>query len=417
MILKRVVVTGLGALTPIGNTLPAFWEGLKNGKSGAAPITRFDATHFKTKFACEVKNFDIGNFMDRKEARKMDPFAQYAMVAVDEAIQDANLPLADLNPNRIGVIWGSGIGGLLTFQEEVKSYAKGDGTPRFNPFFIPKMIPDLSAGHISIKYGFRGPNYVTVSACASSTNAIYDAFTYLRLGKADIIVSGGSEAAVCEAGVGGFNSLKALSERNDSAETASRPYDKNRDGFVLGEGAGALILEEYEHAKKRGAKIYGEIIGGGMSADAYHITAPHPEGAGIIQVMYNALEDAEIQATDIDYINTHGTSTPLGDIGEIKAIQKVFGEHAYKMNISSTKSMTGHLLGAAGAIESIACLLAINESIIPPTINHFEDDPELDPKLNMTFNQAQKRNVDIALSNTFGFGGHNFSVIFKKVKD
>jgi len=417
MILKRVVVTGLGALTPIGNTLPAYWEGLKNGKSGAAPITRFDATHFKTKFACEVKNFDIGNFMDRKEARKMDPFAQYAMVAVDEAIQDANLPLADLNPNRIGVIWGSGIGGLLTFQEEVKSYAKGDGTPRFNPFFIPKMIPDLSAGHISIKYGFRGPNYVTVSACASSTNAIYDAFTYLRLGKADIIVSGGSEAAVCEAGVGGFNSLKALSERNDSAETASRPYDKNRDGFVLGEGAGALILEEYEHAKKRGAKIYGEIIGGGMSADAYHITAPHPEGAGIIQVMYNALEDAEIQATDIDYINTHGTSTPLGDIGEIKAIQKVFGEHAYKMNISSTKSMTGHLLGAAGAIESIACLLAINESIIPPTINHFEDDPELDPKLNMTFNQAQKRNVDIALSNTFGFGGHNFSVIFKKVKD
>ncbi len=417
MILKRVVVTGLGALTPIGNTLPAFWEGLKNGKSGAAPITRFDATHFKTKFACEVKNFDIGNFMDRKEARKMDPFAQYAMVAVDEAIQDANLPLADLNPNRIGVIWGSGIGGLLTFQEEVKSYAKGDGTPRFNPFFIPKMIPDLSAGHISIKYGFRGPNYVTVSACASSTNAIYDAFTYLRLGKADIIVSGGSEAAVCEAGVGGFNSLKALSERNNSAETASRPYDKDRDGFVLGEGAGALILEEYEHAKKRGAKIYGEIIGGGMSADAYHITAPHPEGAGIIQVMYNALEDAEIQATDIDYINTHGTSTPLGDIGEIKAIQKVFGEHAYKMNISSTKSMTGHLLGAAGAIESIACLLAINESIIPPTINHFEDDPELDPKLNMTFNQAQKRNVDIALSNTFGFGGHNFSVIFKKVKD
>jgi len=417
MILKRVVVTGLGALTPIGNTLPAFWEGLKNGKSGAAPITRFDATHFKTKFACEVKNFDIGNFMDRKEARKMDPFAQYAMVAVDEAIKDANLPLADLNPNRIGVIWGSGIGGLLTFQEEVKSYAKGDGTPRFNPFFIPKMIPDLSAGHISIKYGFRGPNYVTVSACASSTNAIYDAFTYLRLGKADIIVSGGSEAAVCEAGVGGFNSLKALSERNDSPETASRPYDKDRDGFVLGEGAGALILEEYEHAKKRGAKIYGEIIGGGMSADAYHITAPHPEGAGIIQVMYNALEDAEIQPTDIDYVNTHGTSTPLGDIGEIKAIQKVFGDHAYKLNISSTKSMTGHLLGAAGAIESIACLMAINDSIVPPTINHFEDDPDLDPKLNMTFNKAQKRNVNIALSNTFGFGGHNFSVIFKKVKD
>lgn len=415
MTLKRVVVTGLGALTPIGSTLPTYWEGLKKGTSGAAPITRFDATLFKTKFACELKNFDIGNFMDRKEARKMDPFAQYAMVAVDEAIQDANLPLADLNPNRIGVIWGSGIGGLLTFQEEVKSYTRGDGTPRFNPFFIPKMIPDLSAGHISIKYGFRGPNYVTVSACASSTNAIYDAFTFLRLGKADIIVSGGSEAAVCEAGVGGFNALKALSERNDSPETASRPYDKNRDGFVLGEGAGALILEEYEHAKKRGAKIYAEVIGGGMSADAYHITAPHPDGAGITQVMLNAFEDAGIKPEDVDYINTHGTSTPLGDIGEIRAIQKVFGDHAYKMNISSTKSMTGHLLGAAGAIESIACLLAINESIVPPTINHFEDDPDLDPKLNMTFNQAQERKVNIALSNTFGFGGHNFSVLFKKV--
>ncbi|MBT1705484.1 beta-ketoacyl-ACP synthase II [Chryseosolibacter indicus] len=417
MTLKRVVVTGLGALTPIGNTFPEFWDGLKNGKSGAAPITRFDASKYKTKFACEVKNFDVGNYMDRKEARKMDPFTQYAMVAVDEAIKDSNLPLTDLNPNRVGVIWGSGIGGLLTFQEEVKSYAKGDGTPRFNPFFIPKMIPDLSAGHISIKYGFRGPNYVTVSACASSTNALYDAFTFLRLGKADIIISGGSEAAVCEAGVGGFNALKALSERNDSPESASRPYDKDRDGFVLGEGAGALVLEEYEHAKRRGAKIYAEILGGGMSSDAYHITAPHPEGAGIIQVMYNALEDAGIQAEEIDYINTHGTSTPLGDIGEIKAIQKVFGDHAYKLNISSTKSMTGHLLGAAGAIESIACLLAINESIIPPTINHFSDDPELDSKLNMTFNKAQKREVNVALSNTFGFGGHNFSVIFKKLKD
>jgi 3-oxoacyl-[acyl-carrier-protein] synthase II len=415
MNLKRVVVTGLGALTPIGSTLPEYWDGLKNGKSGAAPITRFDASKYKTKFACELKNFDVGNFMDRKEARKMDPFTQYAMVAVDEAIKDSNLPLSELNPNRVGVIWGSGIGGLLTFQEEVKSYAKGDGTPRFNPFFIPKMIPDLSAGHISIKYGFRGPNYVTVSACASSTNALYDAFTYLRLGKADIIVSGGSEAAVCEAGVGGFNALKALSERNDSAETASRPYDKDRDGFVLGEGAGALILEEYEHAKRRGAKIYAEVIGGGMSSDAYHITAPHPEGAGIIQVMYNALEDAGISADQIDYVNTHGTSTPLGDIGEIKAIQKVFGDHAYKMNISSTKSMTGHLLGAAGAIESIACIMAINHSIIPPTINHFTDDPDLDPKLNMTFNAAQNRKVDVALSNTFGFGGHNFSVIFKKV--
>lgn len=415
MELKRVVVTGLGALTPIGNTLQDFWSGLQSGKSGAAPITRFDTTLFKTKFACEVKNFDVGNFIDRKEARKMDPFVQYAMVVVDEAIKDANLPLAELNPNRVGVIWGSGIGGLLTFQEEVKAYTKGDGTPRFNPFFIPKMIPDLSAGHISIKYGFRGPNYVTVSACASSTNAIYDAFTYIRLGKADIIVSGGSEAAVCEAGVGGFNALKALSERNDSPETASRPYDKDRDGFVLGEGAGALILEEYEHAKRRGATIYAEIIGGGMSADAYHITAPHPEGLGITQVMFNALEDAGISAHEIDYVNTHGTSTPLGDLGEIKAIQKVFGDHSYKLNISSTKSMTGHLLGAAGAIESIACLMAIRHSVVPPTINHFEDDPELDSKLNMTFNKAQSREVNVALSNTFGFGGHNFSVIFRKL--
>ncbi|HEY3430888.1 MAG TPA: beta-ketoacyl-ACP synthase II [Cyclobacteriaceae bacterium] len=415
MILKRVVVTGLGALTPIGNTLQEYWNGLKNGTSGAAPITKFDTTLFKTKFACELKNFDIGNFMDRKEARKMDPFAQYAMVVADEAIKDSNLPLSELNPHRVGVIWGSGIGGLWTFQEEVKAYAKGDGTPRFNPFFIPKMIPDLSAGHISIKYGFRGPNFVTVSACASSTNAIYDAFTYIRLGKADIIVSGGSEAAVTEAGMGGFNSMKALSERNDSPETASRPYDKDRDGFVLGEGAGALILEEYEHAKKRGAKIYCEVIGGGMSADAYHITAPHPEGAGITQVMINALEDAEIKPEAVDYINTHGTSTPLGDIGEIKAIQKVFGDHAYKMNISSTKSMTGHLLGAAGGIEAIACILAIQESVVPPTINHFTDDEGLDPKLNLTFNKAQKREVKVALSNTFGFGGHNASILLKKV--
>jgi 3-oxoacyl-[acyl-carrier-protein] synthase II len=415
MTLKRVVVTGLGALTPIGNTLQEYWSGLAEGKSGAAPITRFDASLFKTKFACEIKNFDIGNFMDRKEARKMDPFAQYAMVVADEAIKDSNLPLTELNPNRVGVIWGSGIGGLFTFQEEVKSYAKGDGTPRFNPFFIPKMIPDLSAGHISIKYGFRGPNFVTVSACASSTNALYDAFTYIRLGKADVIVSGGSEAAVCEAGVGGFNAMKALSERNDSPETASRPYDKDRDGFVLGEGAGALILEEYEHAKKRGAKIYAEVIGGGMSADAYHITAPHPEGAGITQVMINALEEAGIKPEEVDYVNTHGTSTPLGDIGEIKAIQSVFGDHVYKMNISSTKSMTGHLLGAAGAIESIACLLAIEKGIVPPTINHFTDDDGLDPRLNLTFNKAQQRNVKIALSNTFGFGGHNASIIFKKV--
>jgi 3-oxoacyl-[acyl-carrier-protein] synthase II len=414
MVLKRVVVTGLGALTPIGNTYQEYWEGLKNGKSGAAPITRFDASLFKTKFACELKNFEIGNFMDRKEARKMDPFAQYAMVVADEAIKDSNLPLTELNPHRVGVIWGTGIGGLLTFQEEVKSFAKGDGTPRFNPFFIPKMIPDLAAGHISIKYGFRGPNFATVSACASSTNAIYDAFTYIRLGKADVVISGGSEAAVCEAGMGGFNAMKALSERNDSPETASRPYDKDRDGFVLGEGAGSLVLEEYEHAKKRGAKIYAEVIGGGMSADAYHITAPHPDGAGITQVMFSALEDAGIKAEDVDYVNTHGTSTPLGDLGEIRAIQKVFGDHAYNMNISSTKSMTGHLLGAAGAIEAIACILALNESIVPPTINHFTDDEGLDPKLNLTFNKAQKREVKIALSNTFGFGGHNASILLKK---
>lgn len=416
MTLKRVVVTGAGALTPIGNNLHQYWEGLKAGKSGAAPITKFDATLFKTKFACEVKGFNFEDFMDRKEGRKMDPFAQYAMVTADEAILDSNLPLAELDLDRIGVIWGSGIGGLFTFQEEMRSFAKGDGTPRFNPFFIPKMIADLSAGHISIKYGFRGPNFVTVSACASSTNAIYDAYTYIKLGKADAIVTGGSEAAVCIAGVGGFNAMKALSERNDSPETASRPYDKDRDGFVLGEGAGALILEEYEHAKKRGAKIYAEILGGGLSADAYHITAPHPEGAGITKVMQNALDEAGIKPEEVDYINTHGTSTPLGDIGEIKAIQKVFGEQAYKMNISSTKSMTGHLLGAAGAIEALACIFAIKEGIVAPTINHFTDDEELDPRLNLTFNKAQKKEVKVALSNTFGFGGHNASVIFKKAE-
>lgn len=416
MTFKRVVITGVGALTPIGNTREEYWEGLRKGISGAAPITKFDASKFKTKFACEVKGFDVSNFIDRKEARKMDPFAQYAMVVADEAIKDANLPLSELDPDRVGVIWGSGIGGLLTFQEEVKSFAAGDGTPRFNPFFIPKMIADLSAGHISIKYGFRGPNFTTVSACASSTNSIYDAFTYIRLGKSDIIVTGGSEMAVCEAGVGGFNAMKALSERNDSPETASRPYDKDRDGFVLGEGAGGLILEEYEHAKRRGAKIYAEVLGGGMSADAYHITAPHPEGAGIVKVMEHALEEAGIKPSDVDYVNTHGTSTPLGDLGEIKAIQKVFGEHAYKLNISSTKSMTGHLLGAAGAIEAIACLLAINEGIVPPTINHFIDDDGLDPRLNLTFNKAQKRDVKVALSNTFGFGGHNFSIILRKAE-
>ncbi|MFN6090636.1 MAG: beta-ketoacyl-ACP synthase II [Cyclobacteriaceae bacterium] len=416
MTFKRVVITGAGALTPIGNTLREYWDGLSQGKSGAAPITKFDTTLFKTKFACEVKGFDPTVLMERKEARKLDPFAQYAMAVADEAILDSKLPLDKVNKDRVGVIWGSGIGGLFTFQEEMRTFAAGDGTPRFNPFFIPKMIPDLSAGHISIKYGFHGPNYVTVSACASSTNAIYDAYTYVKLGKADVIVSGGSEAAVCIAGVGGFNALKALSERNDSPETASRPYDKDRDGFVLGEGAGALILEEYEHAKRRGAKIYGEIIGGGMSADAYHITAPHPEGTGIIKVMQYALEEAGIKPEEVDYINTHGTSTPLGDIGEIKAIQQVFGEHAYQMNISSTKSMTGHLLGAAGAIEAIACLLALEEGIVPPTINHFTDDDELDPRLNLTFNKAQKKNVKVALSNTFGFGGHNASVIIRKVE-
>ncbi|NOT76833.1 MAG: beta-ketoacyl-ACP synthase II [Cyclobacteriaceae bacterium] len=411
---KRVVITGIGALTPIGNTLNEYWEGLKAGKSGAAPITRFDATLFKTKFACELKNFDPTNFMDRKEARKLDPFAQFALISADEAIIHSQLNLSTINPDRVGVIWGSGIGGLTTFSEEVKSFGRGDGTPRFNPFFIPKMIADIAAGHISIKYGFRGPNYTTVSACASSTHAIYDAFTYIRLGKADVIISGGSEAVVCEAGIGGFNAMKALSERNDSPETASRPYDKDRDGFVLGEGAGALVLEEYEYAKARGAKIYGEILGGGMTADAYHITAPHPEGAGVINVMNLAIQEAGIKPSDIEYVNTHGTSTPLGDIGEIKAIEKVFGEHASKLNISSTKSMTGHLLGAAGAIEAIACLLALNEGIIAPTINHFTDDEGLNPNLNLTFNKAQKRNVNIALSNTFGFGGHNACIIIRK---
>ena len=415
MNLRRVVVTGVGALTPIGNTLQEYWQGLEEGRSGAAPITHFDSSKFKTQFACELKNFHVENFIERKEARKMDSFTQYAVVASDEAIKDSGLDLKTIDLDRVGVIWGSGIGGLFTFQEEVKYFAKGDGTPKFNPFFIPKMIPDLSAGHISIRYGFRGPNYATVSACASSTNSIYDAFTYIRLGKADVIVTGGSEAAVCEAGVGGFNALKALSERNDSPQTASRPYDKDRDGFVLGEGAGCIILEDYEHARARGAKIYAEILGGGMTADAYHITAPHPEGAGITRVMKLALEEANLKPSDIGYINTHGTSTPLGDIGEVKAIQAVFGEDAYKVNISSTKSMTGHLLGAAGAIETIACLLALNKGVIPPTINHFTDDPDLDPRLNMTFNKAQHRDVQFVLSNTFGFGGHNFSVILGKV--
>ena len=416
MELKRVVVTGLGALTPIGNTVDEYWDALLAGKSGAAPIKQFDAALFKTHFACEVKDFNIEDHMDRKEARKLDPFAQYAMVSSTEAMADSGLMESNPNLDRIGVIWGSGIGGLKTFQDESQNFFAGDGTPRFNPFFIPKMIADIAAGHISIKYGLRGPNYVTVSACASSTNAIIDAFMVIRLGKADAIVTGGSEACVNEMGMGGFNALKALSTRNDSPETASRPFDLDRDGFVLGEGSGALILEEYNHAIKRGAKIYAEVIGGGMSGDAYHMTAPHPEGIGARNTMLAALEDAEIPVSSIDYVNVHGTSTPLGDIAEVKAIQAVFGEHAYNLNISSTKSMTGHLLGAAGAIEAIACVLAVKNDMIPPTINHFTDDPELDPKLNFTFNTAQKRVVNVALSNTFGFGGHNTSVIVKKFK-
>ena len=416
MELKRVVVTGLGAITPIGNTVAEYWDGLLNGKSGAAPIKQFDASLFKTQFACEIKNFNVEDFIDRKEARKLDQFSQYAMVSATEAMADSKLMESNPNVDRIGVIWGSGIGGLKTFQDEAQNFFGGDGTPKFNPFFIPKMISDIAAGHISIKYGLRGPNYVTVSACASSTNAIIDAFNVIRLGKADAIVTGGSEAAVNEMGMGGFNALKALSTRNDSPETASRPFDLDRDGFVLGEGGGALILEEYEHAKKRGAKIYAEVLGGGMSGDAYHMTAPHPDGIGARNVMIAALEDAELDATAIDYVNVHGTSTPLGDIAETKAILQVFGEHAYKLNISSTKSMTGHLLGAAGAIEAIACILAVQNDVVPPTINQFTDDPEIDNKLNFTFNKAQHRTVDVALSNTFGFGGHNTSVIVRKYK-
>lgn len=414
MELKRVVVTGLGALTPIGNTVAEFWDGLIQGKSGAAPIKQFDASLFKTQFACEVKDFNVEDFMDRKEGRKLDQFSQYAMVSASEAMADAGLMESNPNLDRIGVIWGSGIGGLKTFQDEAQNFFEGDGTPKFNPFFIPKMISDIAAGHISIKYGLRGPNYVTVSACASSTNAIIDSFNLIRLGKADAIVTGGSEAAVNQMGMGGFNALKALSTRNDSPETASRPFDKDRDGFVLGEGAGALILEEYNHAIKRGAKIYAEVAGGGMSGDAYHMTAPHPEGIGARNVMLAALEDAEMTPEQVDYVNVHGTSTPLGDIAETKAILQVFGEHAYDLNISSTKSMTGHLLGAAGAIEAIACILAVKNDIVPPTINHFTDDPELDNRLNLTFNKAQERVVNVALSNTFGFGGHNTSVIVKK---
>ena len=413
MELKRVVVTGLGALTPIGNTTDEYWNSLKNGVSGAARITKFDPEKFKTQFACELKNFKAEDHIDRREARRLDPFSQYAMVSTSEAMADSGLDVEKINLDRAGVIWGSGIGGLTTFQEEAKGFYSGDGTPRFNPFFIPKMIADIAAGHISMKYGFRGPNYVTVSACASSNNALIDAFNLIRLGKADVIMSGGSEACVNEHGMGGFNALKALSTRNDSPETASRPFDADREGFVLGEGSGALVLEELEHAKARGAKIYAEIVGSGLSADAHHITAPHPEGLGAISVMKQALEEANLKPEDVDYINVHGTSTPLGDIAETKAIKEVFGEHAYNLNISSTKSMTGHLLGAAGAIEAIACIKAIQHNTVPPTINHVTDDPEIDNKLNFTFNKAQERTVNYALSNTFGFGGHNTSVIFK----
>lgn len=411
---RRVVVTGLGAITPIGNNVEDYWNALSNGVSGAALITQFDASKFKTQFACEVKNFDVTQFIDRKEARRMDRYTQLAVVACDEAVKSSGIDLEKINRDRVGVIWGSGIGGLKTFLDEVTAFAKGDGTPRFSPFFIPMMIADIAAGLISIRFGFRGPNFTTVSACASSTNAIADAFYYIRMGKTDMMVTGGSEACVNEAAVGGFNAMKALSERNSDPSTASRPFDLNRDGFVLGEGSGALILEELEHAKARGAKIYGEIAGCGASADAYHLTAPHPEGLGATNVMRYALEEAGMKPEDIDYINVHGTSTPLGDPQEIKAIQNVFGEHAKKLNISSTKSMTGHLLGGAGAVEALACLLAINKGIVPPTINHFTDDPAFDPNINLTFNTAQKRDVKVALSNTFGFGGHNASVIIKK---
>ena len=412
---RRVVVTGLGALTPIGNNVPEFWNNLLNGKSGANPITRFDASAFKTNFACEVKNFNPTDFIDRKEARKLDMYAIYALVATAEAMQDANFDLEKINLDRAGVIWGSGIGGLDTFLKEIGDFASGNKTPRFNPFFIPKMIADIAAGHISIKYGFRGPNYTTVSACASSTHALIDAFNYIKWNKADVFITGGSEACVNEAGVGGFNAMHALSTRNDDPSTASRPFDKDREGFVLGEGSATIILEEYEHAKARGAKIYAEIVGGGMTADAHHITAPHPEGLGATNVMRLAIEDANMTPEKVDYVNVHGTSTPLGDIAEIKAIQKVFGDHAKKLNISSTKSMTGHLLGAAGAIEAIACILSVQNNVVPPTINHFTDDPEIDNTLNYTFGKAQKREVNIALSNTFGFGGHNACLLFKKL--
>ena len=415
MIPRRVVITGLGALTPIGNTLNTYWEGLLSGTSGACPITYFDPSLFKTQFACELKNFNPLDYFDRKESRKYDRFAQYALVSVAEAIEDAKLPLETIDKDRVGVIWGAGIGGLETFQNEVLNFAEGNQNPRFNPFFIPKMIADIAPGLISIKYGFRGPNFATVSACASASNAMIDALNYIRLGFSDVIVTGGSEAAVTKAGIGGFNAMHALSKRNDDPKTASRPFDKDRDGFVLGEGAGALILESYEHAINRGATIYAELAGGGLSADAHHMTAPHPDGLGAIKVMENCLKDAEINAKEVDIINMHGTSTPLGDIAESNAIVKVFKDHAYKMNINSTKSMTGHLLGAAGAIEAIASIMSIKHSVVPPTINHTTPDEGIDQKINFTFGKSQKRKVNIALSNTFGFGGHNACVLFKKL--
>ena len=416
MELKRVVVTGLGAVTPIGNSVDDYWAGLANGVSGAAPITLFDASKFKTRFACEVKNWEVTNFIDRKDARKMDRYTHFALTSSEQAVLDSGLDLENIDKRKAGVIWGSGIGGLKTFQDESISFGQGDGTPRFNPFFIPKMIADIAAGQISMKYGFNGPNYATVSACASASNALIDAYNLIRLGRGNVFVTGGSEAAVCEAGMGGFNALRALSTRNDDPQTASRPFDKDRDGFVLGEGGGALILEELEHAKKRGAKIYCELLGGGLSADAYHMTAPHPDGLGAKLVMLDALDDAKVNKDEIDYINVHGTATPLGDIAEIIAIKDVFGNQAYKMNISSTKSMTGHLLGGAGAVEAIASVLSINNNFVPPTINHFTDDPEIDNNLNLTFNQGQEREINIAISNTFGFGGHNTSIVFKKFK-
>ncbi len=415
MQLKRVVVTGLGALTPIGNNINEYWEGLKNGKSGSAPVTYYDTEKFKTKFACELKNYNPEDHFDRKEARKLDKFSQYALISSDEAIADAKLDLEAVDKFRVGIVWGAGIGGLQTFQDEVMNFAAGDGTPRFNPFFIPKMIADIAPGNISIKHGFMGPNYTTVSACASSANAMIDALNYIRLGYCDVVVTGGSEAAVTIAGMGGFGAMHALSKRNESPETASRPFDATRDGFVLGEGAGALILEEYEHAKARGAKIYAEVAGGGLSSDAYHMTAPHPDGIGVVKVMENCLRDAEMDVTEVDHINTHGTSTPLGDVAELKAISQVFGDHAPNININSTKSMTGHLLGAAGAIEAIASILAMEHSLVPPTINHSTVDENIDPKLNLTLNNAQEREVKVAMSNTFGFGGHNACVVFKKI--